>query len=64
MGSSATALQAPLREETLLLVRYYLCGLFAWGVLTEEAVQEASEELRRQGVRGVVDPFAGTGSGP
>eukprot|EP00434_Breviolum_minutum_P039811 symbB.v1.2.035362.t2/scaffold4742.1/size35533/2 len=54
---SVTSAWAPL----LLRFRYYLCGLFSWGVLTEKVIREVSEELNRRGAEGLCDPLAGTG---
>ncbi|CAJ1359728.1 unnamed protein product, partial [Effrenium voratum] len=45
----------------LLRWRYYVCSLFSWGLLTEDAVQEAGALLRSAGVQGLVDPLAGSG---
>ncbi|CAK9098442.1 unnamed protein product [Durusdinium trenchii] len=52
-----TASWAPL----LLRFRYYICSLFSWGLLTEEVAQEAAKVLKELGVKGVVDPLAGSG---
>eukprot|EP00435_Cladocopium_sp_Y103_P063427 s10_g25.t1 len=54
---SVTGPWAPL----LVRFRYYICGLFSWGVLTEKTVAEVSHELNRLGAEGLLDPLAGTG---
>eukprot|EP00439_Symbiodinium_sp_Y106_P024015 s294_g2.t3 len=41
--------------------RYYVCSLFSWGLLTEQAVAEAADVLKVLDVVGIIDPLAGSG---
>ncbi|CAE7265680.1 unnamed protein product [Symbiodinium sp. CCMP2592] len=41
--------------------RYYVCSLFSWGLLTEQAVAEAADVLKVLDVVGILDPLAGSG---
>ncbi|CAE7898549.1 unnamed protein product, partial [Symbiodinium necroappetens] len=40
---------------------YYVCSLFSWGLLTEQAVAEAADVLKDLDVVGIIDPLAGSG---
>lgn len=47
--------------QVILRWRYYVCGLFSWGLLPEDEVAEAAQLLRAHGCLGVIDPAAGSG---
>lgn len=56
----------PLRETKwwaplLLRWRYTMCSLFSWGLLAPEQARLVSQVLLGFGVRGIVDPLAGSG---